>query len=392
MEGMISWLYITSFHLSISLNTNQIFLFDNLSLVIILFTTSLIYLTICAFPNQQQFIFGIFFCCMIFFTCKLILIVYMRYEIVILPLIALVIAKGWYRERLYATLVIMGYTLLFSLPGIVVILLFQGSWARKIPFTDTNELINFWLALIFLVKLPIWGLHYWLPLAHVEAPTAGRILLAGILLKLGGYGLIRFSVRIGKEWLIFFVAGILLRTLACCAQLDIKRTIAYSSVSHIIIIPILLIHNSALGKRLINIIIFSHGFSRAALFFLVGIIYKCTNTRNLILLKGLFYTHPNLVFFFTICILIGCNIPPFIGFFREVLGFLCILQLSPYLILPVVLYFILRLVYIVNILSTILLRTNHRPSTLEIIDCKENMLITWIILINSILLLRLEIF
>jgi len=170
--------------------------------------------------------------------------------------------------------------------------------------------------------------------------------------------------------------GIILSTFACCFQLDIKRIIAYSSVSHIILIPLLLTHNRTTSTSLINIIIFSHGFSSAALFFLVGIIYKCSNTRNLLLLKGLFYTHPNIVFIFIVCLIMGCNIPPFLGFFREVFSFLCLLQLTKLMIIPIIVYFILSIVYIMNIFSTILLHTNHIPSTHEVITVKETSLLT----------------
>jgi len=355
-------------------------------------TVAVTLITILSAPSHSNFLFGIYLFSFIFFTSQAVIFIYIRYEIVMLPLIALILVNGWYRERLYASLVILRYTLLFSLPGIAVILLFQGSWIRKLPLIATSELINFWLALIFIVKLPIWGLHYWLPLAHVEAPTSGRIMLAGILLKLGGYGLVRFNVFVSKKILLFFILGIILATLACCLQLDIKRTIAYSSVSHMIIIPLLLIHNRNLGLSLINIVIFSHGFSSAALFILVGVIYKCTNTRNLILLKGLFYSHPTLVFTFILTLVIRANIPPFIGFFREVFSFLCILQLTSLTIFPIILYFILSLIYIINIFSTMLLTSSNIPVNYEVTSVKESILLIWLILSNIILLPRLEIF
>jgi len=371
---------------------NTAFLFDSLNLVLIFISISIGYLTICAFDRQKFFLFLITIIRLVFFLRQTVLILYIRYEIVILPLIALIILEGWYSERLYATLVILAYTLIFRLPGIVVILIFDGSWIRNILLTSTNNFINFWLALMFLVKLPIWGVHYWLPLAHVEAPTSGRIILAGILLKLGGYGLIRFNVLISTKFIIFLITGLVISTLACCLQLDIKRTIAYSSVSHIILIPILLTQNTDTSFKIINIILFSHGFSSMALFYLVGIIYKCTNTRNLLLLKGLFYTHPTLVFVFIIFLIMRVNMPPFIGFVREVFRFLCILTISNFFIIPIVIYFILRLVYITNIFSTILLPSIKSSVTYSIARIKENILLFWIFRLNITFIFLLEIF
>jgi len=252
---------------------------------------------------------------------------FFHFEVCLLSsLIILIIIKGWYRERLYARLVIFIYTLLFRLPRLLIILMIKNYWIRIIINFNINSYINFWIILIFIVKLPIWGLHYWLPLAHVEAPTSGRIILAGILLKLGGYGLIRFNIYISNYLLTFFIYGLLIRRIICYLQLDIKRIIAYSRVSHIILIPFIIINNNFIRFKIINIIIFCHGFSRIILFYWIGLIYKIINTRNLLILKGLFYNYPQIIIIYIFIIIININIPPFMGYFREIFRFIIILN------------------------------------------------------------------
>lgn len=225
----------------------------------------------------------------------------------------------------------------------------------------------------------------------MEALTRGSIVLAGILLKLGGYGLIRFNVFIDKNILIFFVYGLLIRTISCCIQLDIKRIIAYSSVSHIILILFLIINNRILSFKIINIIMFSHAFSRMILFYWVGLVYKCIHTRNLILLKGIFYNYLQLVFIFIIMIIININILLFIGYFREILGFYRIIQFRNYIILILILYFIFSIVYIINILSIIFLYNKNNYS-FYIVRIKENILIFYIVILNIIFIFKIEIF
>jgi len=343
--------------------------------------------------SQHQILLGIIYtCCLIFFSTSFLIILYVSYELVILPIVVLIITAGWYSERIYACIVILGYTLIFRIPGLPIILIIQSTWITNIIMIDYSLFANYWLRLIFAVKLPIWGLHYWLPLAHVEAPTRGRIMLAGILLKLGGYGLIRLNIFITNDLIIFFLYGLIIRTLICCTQLDLKRIVAYSSISHIMIIPLILNQDSNISYKIINLIIFTHAFSRIALFFWVGLIYKCTQTRNIIQLKGLFYRNPQLSIFYILLVIINISIPPFIRYFAEVLRFLHLIQIHTILIIPILIFFILSLVYILNPLGIIISSKHSNPHTSYTLNIMDITMLTIIIFISNIFVFCIEIF
>jgi len=134
---------LTNSFLTNETHIRLLFLSDNLTVTMVFLTVAISFLTSCTSESQAPFLFGIFIFCIAFFTRRAVIVMYIRYEIVILPLIALIITRGWYRERLYATLVILGYTLLFSLPAIVIIIILEGSWTRKIPFVDIRTFMNF---------------------------------------------------------------------------------------------------------------------------------------------------------------------------------------------------------------------------------------------------------
>lgn len=230
------------------------------------------------------------------------LLFYIRFEASLIPTLILIIGWGYQPERIQAGIYILFYILGFSLPLLVSLLtLYSINGSLVITLREEigagiiiKEIWYFATIFAFLVKLPIYILHLWLPKAHVEAPVAGSIILAGVLLKLGGYGLIRFLVLfqgVGKEfcwiWVRFGLIGGRLVSLMCLRQVDIKSLIAYSSVAHIGITICGFIVFSWWGLRGGVIVIVGHGLCSSGLFCLRNIVYERLGRRRLIIRKGL---------------------------------------------------------------------------------------------------------
>lgn len=274
------------------------------------------------------------------------------------------------------------YTAFFSFPFLLIIFTlyysnftFHFHFINFILFNSFNINSFLWTFIIFItfaVKLPLYGVHFWLPIAHVEAPTFGSIILAGILLKLGGVGLIRISLFIDINLiryytLSYFIIFLVVVTLICCYQSDFKRLVAYSSVSHIIAIPFLLISNTLLSFKSLILIIFFHGFSSPILFILVGLTYNLYSTRQLAFIRGLILISPLLSFLLVLAFFYTISAPPFPSFISEVLFFISSYILSSYLIYPILLFAFLSLVYNINWLSSIVFSRNINISMSRII-------------------------
>jgi len=197
---------------------------------------------------------------------------FLLYEIVFLLIMFAIILLGYSFERLMASFLIMFYSFVFSSPALMIILLLDYSFLIK-GWLLYRLWINYLLVGSFIVKFPIFGFHYWLPVAHVEASTVGSIILAGILLKLGSVGLLylvtymNFTVKF--HWLGF---GVVLLILMILNLRDLKIIIAYSSVAHIRIVFYVLMLGSIVGKKGAIYIIFYHGFVSPLIFWVVGIL------------------------------------------------------------------------------------------------------------------------
>lgn len=256
----------------------------------------------------------------------MVLIFYFLFELSLIPTLFLIIRWGYQPERLEAGIYIIIYTICASLPffiiiiwllnknGLVFINISYISNMLKLPFMNI-----WWLFIIFafIVKTPIYLTHLWLPKAHVEAPVSGSMILAGILLKLGGYGIIR--LRSVFNFNNFFICtvfisislwGAFITSIICVRQRDIKSLIAYSSVGHIGLLVGGLFTNFYIGWQGALVIIISHGVVSAGLFSLVNIVYDKVRSRRIYLVKGVLSISPicSLLIFFLCILNIGC--PP----------------------------------------------------------------------------------
>jgi NADH-quinone oxidoreductase subunit M len=187
-----------------------------------------------------------------------------------------------------------------------------------------------WLAFFasFAVKMPMWPVHTWLPDAHVQAPTAGSVILAGVLLKMGGYGFLRFSLPMFPEasaqfiWLVFGLSmvAVVYTSLVALVQEDMKKLIAYSSVAHMAIVTVGLFTFNQQGIEGAIIVMLSHGLVSGALFLCVGVIYDRLHTREISRYGGLSVNMPKYALFFMLFTMASVGLPGTSGFVGEFLS------------------------------------------------------------------------
>ncbi|MEM8874900.1 MAG: NADH-quinone oxidoreductase subunit M [Planctomycetota bacterium] len=280
------------------------------------------------------------------FVARDVLLFYIFFELTLIPMFFLIGVWGGANRREAAV-----KFFLFTFVGSVFTLaaiLFLAAEARTFEMTQviyTAQQLSpdaqFWVMLGllagFAVKIPLFPVHTWLPLAHTEAPTAGSVLLAGVLLKLGTYGMLRLAVPAGlvsadgvpafATGLIQFLGvlcliGIIYGALVAWVQQDIKKLVAYSSVSHLGFCVLGLLAFNAIGIQGSVFYMLNHGISTGAMFLVIGMIYDRYHTRDIDALSGLGAVMPKLAFFFVLFVMASIGLPGTNGFISEFLSIL----------------------------------------------------------------------
>jgi len=260
---------------------------------------------------------------------------YLFFEGGLIPMFLIIGVWGG-KRRVYASFKFFLYTLVGSLLMLVAILaMYNQAHTTDITAllkTDFPKEMQTWLWLAFFasfaVKMPMWPVHTWLPDAHVEAPTAGSVILAAILLKMGGYGFIRFSLPMFPDASVYFaplvyamsIIAIIYTSLVALVQEDIKKLIAYSSVAHMGYVTMGLFTLNPQGVQGAMFQMISHGFVSGALFLCVGVIYDRMHTREITAYGGLVNRMPVYAFVFMLFTMANVGLPGTTGFIGEFLS------------------------------------------------------------------------
>ncbi|HUG14746.1 MAG TPA: NADH-quinone oxidoreductase subunit M [Thermomicrobiales bacterium] len=268
---------------------------------------------------------------------------YIFFELTLIPM-ALLIGVWGSANRVYASVKFFLYTLAGSLLMLVAIVATYQAYYEQTGVRTLNVLqlaegnyghnFQMWVFaaffIAFAIKIPMWPFHTWLPDAHVEAPTAGSVLLAGVLLKMGGYGLIRFNLSLypdaSRDWapviIVLSVIAIIYGALVALVQPDLKKLIAYSSVSHMGFVTLGIFAFNMQGMMGAMLVMVSHGLVTGALFLCVGVVYERAHTRLISAFGGLATRMPVYASIFGVFMLASIGLPGLSGFVGEFLAIL----------------------------------------------------------------------
>jgi len=317
------------------------------------------------------------------FTAQDLFLFYIFFEAGLIPMYLIIGIWGG-ADRIYASYKFFLYTLLGSVLMLIAMLwMVHEAGSTSIPVLmayDFPPQAQTWLWLAFFasfaVKMPMWPVHTWLPDAHVQAPTAGSVILAGVLLKMGGYGFIRFSLPMFPEasaqlaWLVFGLSmvAVVYTSLVALVQSDMKKLIAYSSVAHMAIVTAGLFAFNTQGIEGAMMVMLGHGLVSGALFLCVGVIYDRLHTREIDRYGGLADNMPKYAVLFMVFTMASVGLPGTSNFVGELLSLVGVYQASSWVALACTTGIILGAAYMLYLYRRVIYGALDKPDVAAMRD------------------------
>nr|YP_002735104.1 NADH dehydrogenase subunit 4 [Yemmalysus parallelus]ABZ02146.1 NADH dehydrogenase subunit 4 [Yemmalysus parallelus] len=281
--------------------------------------------------NSNEFLITVTFLLLFLFlafSSSNLFLFYLYFESSMIPTLFLIFGWGYQPERLMAGMYLIFYTLFASLPMLICIFyLYNTNYSLFyfLIYSNFNIYMYLSLTLAFLVKMPMFFVHYWLPKAHVEAPVSGSMILAGVLLKLGGYGLYRvfffmkFYIPFNLLWIVISLYGMVIISLLCLCQVDIKSMIAYSSVAHMGLVISGLMTCNYYGLWGSMVMMLGHGLCSSGLFALANLMYERSHSRSIFINKGFLTFMPTMTMMWFLMSINNMSSPPSLNLLGEIM-------------------------------------------------------------------------